>query len=225
MSNIKVYLKYFFKPLKLISVLKSLKLNRFHKGKNCYFDISATIIDSEVGNNVYMLGGNISSANIGNRTYFNENIQAKNFVIGNYCSVGSDVTIGVSLHPIDLISTHPCFYSNNKGFETFADKMYFKEETKLITIGNDVWLGSKATIMPGVTINDGAIVAYGSLVTKDVPPFAIVAGVPAKIIKYRFNDDVINELLRIKWWDWNDTFIKEHYKLFLDIPAFVNFFK
>ena len=103
--------------------------------------------------------------------------------------------------------------------------MYFEETVKVTTIGNDVWIGSKVTIIPGIRISDGAIVAYGSLVTKDVPPYAIVGGVPAKIIKYRFNADIINELIKIKWWDMDDEFIRNNYKLFLDPNSFIVFFK
>jgi acetyltransferase-like isoleucine patch superfamily enzyme len=95
------------------------------------------------------------------------------------------VTIGISPHPTYFVSTHPTFYANNKGFETFADKMYFDEEVKTTNIGNDVWIGSKCTIMPGVKIGDGAIVGYGALVTKDVPAYSIVGGIPAKLIKFR----------------------------------------
>ena len=225
MSDVKVYLKYFFKPTRLISILRAIKLRYINRGKNCYFGINTSIIDSEIGNNVYVTDGSIVSSNIGNRTYFNANIEANNCIIGNYCSIGSDVLIGVSQHPIDQISTHPSFYSNNKEFETFADKMYYDEKIKLTTIGNDVWVGSKVTVMPGVKISDGAIIAYGSIVTKDVPEYAIVAGVPAKIIKYRFNEDIIKELLKINWWKWDDLFIKKHYRLFLDVSNFINFFK
>lgn len=225
MKNLVIYLKELIRPVRLLSIIRHYKLNRVHKGKKCFFGINTSIIDCEISTNVYVSGGQIKSSKIGRRTYFNSNIYAQNCVIGNYCSIGSDVTIGYSPHPTDFVSTHPIFYSNNKPYETLADRMYFDEKIKLTTIGNDVWIGSKATIVPGVRILDGAIIAYGSLITKDVPPYAIVGGVPAKIIKYRFSENIITELLRIKWWERNDEFIQVHYKLFLDPKLFIDFFK
>ncbi len=225
MKNLILYFKELLRPIRLLSIIRHYKLSHLHKGKGCLFGMATSITNSEIGTNVFVSGGQIISSKIGRRTYFNSNIYALNCVIGNYCSIGPDVTIGFSPHPIDFVSTHPAFYSNNKSFKTFADKMYFDEAVKLTTIGNDVWIGGKATILPGVTISDGAIIAYGSLVTKDVPPYAIVGGVPAKTIKYRFSENIINDLLRIKWWEMNDEFIQVHYKLFLDPQAFIGFFK
>jgi len=122
--------------------------------------------------------------------------------IGSYCSIGPQVIIGgLGSHPTNWISTHPVFYSSNKQCGiSFCDRSVF-EELKRNRIGNDVWIGARAIILDGVTIGDGAIIAAGAVVTKDIPPYAIVGGIPAKLIRYRFEDDVIQELLKWKWWD------------------------
>ena len=89
--------------------------------------------------------------------------------------------------------------------------------TKVTSIGSDVWIGSGVSIKCGVTIGDGAIVGYNSNVTKDVPPYCVVAGNSAKFIKKRYSDEIINELLKIKWWNWSDQKIKENQDLLIDV--------
>jgi acetyltransferase-like isoleucine patch superfamily enzyme len=130
------------------------------------------------------------------------------------------VVIGVAAHPTNFVSTHPSFYSNPLIFETFAEEMHFKQNLE-IKIGNDVWIGSHSKIIGNLTIGDGAIIALGAVVTKDVPPYAIVGGIPARIIKFRFNDEIINFLVNTKWWDLDVNWIKENYKKFHNIDDFV----
>ena len=113
--------------------------------------------------------------------------------IGRYCSIGRNVTISPTMHNIDSLTTYPM---KSPPFTNFVEK----EKT---TIGHDVWIGDYACVMSGVNIGHGAVVATNAVVTKDVPPYAIVAGVPARIIKYRFDDPTIKELLDLKWWDFD----------------------
>ena len=148
----------------------------------------------------------IGNCNIGNFTYLGRNCVLRETEIGNYCSVASDVFFGPNQHPTDWLSTHSFVFGDNAGFAGVKDFLNIKVNPKLkrspnkITIGNDVWIGLRAIVMGGVTIGDGAIVAANSVVTKDVPPYAIVGGVPAKIIKMRFSDENINKLKNLKWW-------------------------
>ncbi len=128
--------------------------------------------------------------------------------IGKYVCMGPDVKMIIGEHPTStFVSIHPAFYAKRAqmGF-TYVDTDKFKEykfadDRHLVVIGNDVWIGSYARIMEGVTVGDGAIIAAGALVTKDVEPYAIVGGVPAKVLKYRFDKDTIEKLLELKWCD------------------------
>jgi hypothetical protein len=122
-----------------------------------------------------------------------------------------------------MVSTHPAFYSNNKAFGTYADKLYY-DELDSVRIGNDVWIGSNSTIMSNVNIGDGAIVAYGAVVTKDVMPYSIVGGVPARHLKFRFEEYIVERLLEIRWWELNDSFLKQHFKRFHNPLDFINFY-
>src|SRR5690606_12842951 len=119
------------------------------------------------------------------------NTQISDARIGRFCSIGSDARIGLGgTHPTDRVSTHPAFYSPMPRSQlTFAQKASFEEYPGSVIIGNDVWIGAGATIVDGVSIGDGAIVAARSMVTKDVPPYAIVGGVPSKLIRYRIPEE------------------------------------
>ena len=144
--------------------------------------------------------------------------------IGKFCSIADNVNVVVGNHPTrSFISTHPAFFSTKQqaGF-TFVDKQRYEETNysngnDLVTIGNDVWIGYGATILSGVTVHDGAVIAAGSVITKDVPAYAIVGGVPAKIIRYRFTDEQIEKLKELKWWNKSPDWIKENAKYFDNI--------
>ena len=111
----------------------------------------------------------------------------QNTTIGNYCSIARNVSIGLGLHPLNLFSTSPIFYKRQNALllDLISKDNEFKEYQP-ITIGNDVWIGANAIIMDGITIGNGAVIAAGAVVTKNVPAYAIMGGVPAKLIKYRF---------------------------------------
>ncbi len=119
--------------------------------------------------------------------------------IGKFCSIARGTTFIADdmNHPMDGFSTYPFF--NFEGWDTYTPA---PGKGRNIVVGNDVWFGTNAVIMPGVTIGDGAIVGASALVTKDVLPYSIVGGNPSQLIRKRFPEEIINELLRIKWWDW-----------------------
>lgn len=136
-------------------------------------------------------------------TYIGDNCIIQNTTIGKYCSIANDVLIGLGKHPKNLISTSTLFYriENAIGLQLIENDSDFEEYVN-INIGNDVWIGARAIILDGIKVGSGAIIAANSVVTKNVPPYSIVAGVPAKIINYRFQEDKIEELLKLEWWNW-----------------------
>lgn len=143
---------------------------------------------------------------IGAFTYFYSGLSVRCTSIGRYCSIAGQVRIGDHEHPVDWLSTSPFQYNDERfAFSPAARHTRVPEERcdfrrTWPVIGNDVWIGARVTILRGVTIGDGAVVASDAVVTKDVPPYAIVGGVPARIIRHRFDEATIERLLRVRWW-------------------------
>jgi len=128
--------------------------------------------------------------------------------IGAFCSIARNVSFQEFSHYTDRITTHLIL----KHIFKKPDKDIFSKGP--ITVGNDVWIGSHSIILSGVTIGNGAVIASNSVVNKDVPPYAIVAGSPAQVIKYRFDEEIIAMLEKIKWWEWDVEKIKQNEALF-----------
>ncbi len=142
--------------------------------------------------------------------------------IGKFCSIASFVRINPGNHPTytRVAQHHFTYRSAMFGFGENDEAFFDWRRQDLVTIGNDVWIGHNATIMPGVTIGNGAVIGTGAVVTKDVEPYSIVVGVPAKKIKMRFSDDLIERIQRTAWWDWDYDTIKERLNDFRDFEAF-----
>lgn len=144
----------------------------------------------------------INDSKVGRFTYISADTKVNRAKIGAFCSIAQECIIGgLAKHPTDWLSTHPAFFSTKmQANYTFSDSDQI-EELGRVEIGNDVWIGARAMILDGCCVGTGAIVAAGAVVVKDVPPYAIVGGVPAKLICYRFQPEEIKFILASKWWD------------------------
>ena len=185
------WIKYIVLKRRTLRCNRTLRLGYMSYCYNTRFGLNNIVYDHTLLVNVL----------VGDHTYIGGNNKIHNAVIGKFCSIGPEVRIGLGIHPLTLKSTYPGFYTNSEYYRVEKRYDFEGEEYKQVAIGNDVWIGARATILDGVNVGDGAVIAAGAVVTKDVPPYAVVGGVPAKVIKYRFDDNRIKELLEEEWWN------------------------
>lgn len=180
---------------------KRLSIGYLTRFINCQFGQFNTLYDHIFLKNVVM----------GDFSYISSCSKVTNTAIGKFSCIGPETLIGLGKHPTrDHVSIHPVFYSPLKQTQvTFSTESIF-EEFSPITIGNDVWVGARAIIMCGITVGDGAIIGAGAVVTKDVPAYAVVGGVPAKVLRYRFELREIEYLRQLKWWDRDATWLRRN---------------
>lgn len=153
-------------------------------------------------------------------SYVSRNTLIQHTEIGKFCSISEGCSIGMPSHPTHMISTSPVFLNGRNYLkENFANIKY--EDCPITQIGNDVWIGTHVLIKSGVNVGNGAVIAAGAVVTKNVPAYAIVGGVPAKIIRYRFDKDIIQKIDNSKWWDWDYEKIHKKALLFDKIGDFL----
>lgn len=202
-------------PIDKVRLGKNVLLNKWTKFEG----------ENRVGNNSV-----IHHSKIGFATYIGNDCKLVHADIGKYTSIASNVGIVAGTHPIsEFISTSPVFYSVAfGGGYTYVDREYYKvykyvdeEKNMLVKIGNDVWLGEGVKIIQGVSIGDGVIVAAYSVVTKNLDPYGVYAGCPARLVKRRYKDEMIEQLLKFEWWNQKTDWIKYHADSFRDKEKFM----
>lgn len=162
-------------------------------------------------------GALVIRSKIGAYSYVSEQCVLQNVTIGRFCSIARDVFIGLGEHPLgENASTSPYFYSERVSFAVKVALDAGFSEYPSTTIGHDVWIGARAIIKAGLRVGNGAVVAAGAVVTKDVPDYAIIGGVPARILRFRFDDATIHELLRLQWYERDLNWIRSNAEFFSD---------
>jgi len=143
--------------------------------------------------------------------------------IGKFCSIASHARINPGNHPMERVTQHHCTYRRTQyGFDDADDAAFFDwRRADQCVIGHDVWIGTAAIILPGVHVGTGAVIGAGAVVTKDVAPYEVVGGVPARPIRKRFPPSIIDELLQTAWWDWDRQTLEERFDELRDIHSFI----
>ena len=190
--------------------------------------VGYSLVRSEKGNVVFGKHTKVYSpfflqrVELGDYSYIARNSSISNCVIGKFCSIGPNFCCGLGLHPIDGISTSPMFYSTQKQNGISLCKKNRAIESRQSIIGNDVFIGANVTLLDGIIIGDGAVIGAGAVVTKDIPPYAVAVGVPARIVKYRFDNETIVKLEETCWWDGDMHVLKEVADSFEHVDVFLN---
>lgn len=172
----------------LAKLLHKMRISSFN---HCTLDPSAKV-DAEC---------TLSKVTMGRYSYVGAGTRITDTVIGSFCSIGGRCGIGGGVHPTSMVSTSPTFFKGHNILgKNFAEIPY--DPSLPVEIGNDVWIGEGACIISGVKIGDGAIIGAHAVVTKNVEPYSVVVGVPAREIRKRFDEETIRQLLALKWWEW-----------------------
>lgn len=196
-----------------ISYLYSKLFKKYIRGKS--------VLDSKVDKTACIYSGtHFYKSSLGRYSYIGYDSEIIYCEIGNFCSLANQTIIGGATHPLDWVSTSPVFYNVAGGTNSHLGNKELNPFKKTY-IGNDVWVGERAIILQGLSVGNGAVIGAGSVVTKDVPPYAIVAGCPAKVIRYRFDEDTISALEKVKWWNFSDEKLRQFSEYINDPKVFV----
>ncbi len=163
----------------------------------------------------------VQNAHFGAYSYCDRLCDIANAEIGKFANIAAMVRIGATDHPLDRASLHHFMYRQDyywDGVDPWPEH-WQRREARRATIGHDTWIGHAAMVKPGVVLGDGAVVASGAVVTKDVAPYAIVAGVPAKVIRLRLPEDLAQRMIALGWWDWDHETLRERIGDFRTLPV------
>ena len=206
------HLRILYHNLGLLLKNRTLRIGYNVSITDCVFDDNVTLgHDSE-----------LIRLKIGRHSYLAHDCFFRDVVVGNYCSIGPGVKVGLGYHPLDFVSKHPIFYSNEGITSSILTNEMKYQDHKSTSIGNDVWIGANVIIADGVNIGNGAVIASGAVVTKDVLPYELVGGVPAKHIYFLFDKKEIETLENGEWWNWNEERIVANFELFRQPKEFLN---
>lgn len=205
-SQAYTFLYWWIKSYKKKLIIDSLNISR-----DCHFE----------GENQVRRGVSIGpNCSLGKRSYISgPNTTINSAKIGRYCSIAMGVKLGLDEHDYTKVSTHPFLYSSI--FGSFTSQRNSVQKKAAVVVEDDVWIGCNAIVMRGVKVGKGAVIAGGAIVTVDVEPYAIVGGVPARLLGYRFNENIRNSLLNIDWCSWSDDKISDNYEGFTQIESFI----
>ena len=183
-----------------------------------------SVLNSQIDKTAKIYSGTeFYDSTIGRHSYIGYDSEVHSCDIGSFCSIANGFVVGGAKHPLDWVSSSPIFYNVGGGTGTHLGDLEIEPLTRT-TIGHDVWIGNRVTIMQGVTIGTGVAIGAGAIVTKDVPPYAVVAGCPAKVIKYRFDEETIQKLMVSEWWNLDDAVLKEKARLVSNPQEFLRSF-
>ena len=169
-------------------------------------------------------GSQIINSTFDKYSFCGYDCQIINCSIGAFTSIANNVVIGGAMHPMEWVSMSPVFYEGRDSVKKKFAK-YVRPSDPHTVIGNDVWIGEGAILKAGITVGDGAVIGMGSVVTKDIQPYCIYAGNPARLIRKRFSDEIVEVLLEIKWWEWKDNILQERAYLFNNVKKFIALYK
>jgi acetyltransferase-like isoleucine patch superfamily enzyme len=218
--------------IEFVKVLVSSCLNYFVRmrkystlkraNSTCRIDITSTINDCRLGRYVVIFDSvNLSRTYIDDYTYIQSSSRIFNCTIGKFCSIAAGVTIAPGMHDLRCVTTHPALLQKSTPLPVVFSNRDNQITHKCVTIGNDVWIGENAVILDGVSIGNGAVIAAGAVVIRDVVPFEVVGGVPAKHLKFRFDADTICSIQQSQWWSMSEEWLHKNSSKMLNVDDFI----